>query len=219
MDCSMPGFPVHHQLPKLTQTHVHRVGDPQPSHPSTHKCGRAINLGPSLLTYRYLRVPQFRNTQRSFSLSVRPKILPLAYRTIFSPSKIRHEVGEGTRSMETQFERGRCEGSGIRRISRKRRSSHGWEDQGIECSFPEAWVTHGHPAAQQCCKPPERMWVQMHVKGDLLLGHVGSGQNQGNDRHTAPVSKHDHLLRAPAMSQDCRSISLIIFIITLFFRH
>ena len=23
MDCSMPGFPVHHQLPKFTQTHVH----------------------------------------------------------------------------------------------------------------------------------------------------------------------------------------------------
>ena len=27
MDCSMPGFPVHHQLPELTQTHVHWVGD------------------------------------------------------------------------------------------------------------------------------------------------------------------------------------------------
>ena len=34
MDCSMPGFPVHHQLPEFTQTHVHRVGDViQPSHP------------------------------------------------------------------------------------------------------------------------------------------------------------------------------------------
>ena len=29
-----PGFPVHHQLPELTQTHVHCVGDAiQPSHP------------------------------------------------------------------------------------------------------------------------------------------------------------------------------------------
>ena len=27
MDCSKPGLPVHHQLPELTQTHVHRVGD------------------------------------------------------------------------------------------------------------------------------------------------------------------------------------------------
>ena len=25
MDCSTPGFPVHHQLPELTQTHVHWV--------------------------------------------------------------------------------------------------------------------------------------------------------------------------------------------------
>ena len=34
MDCSTPGFPVHHQLPEFTQTQVHRVGDAiQPSHP------------------------------------------------------------------------------------------------------------------------------------------------------------------------------------------
>ena len=34
MDCSMPGLPVHHQLQKFTQTHVHWVGDAiQPSHP------------------------------------------------------------------------------------------------------------------------------------------------------------------------------------------
>ena len=32
VNCSMPGFPVHHQLPELTQTHVHRVCDAiQPS--------------------------------------------------------------------------------------------------------------------------------------------------------------------------------------------
>ena len=34
MNCSLPGLPVHHQLPDFTQTHVHRVGDAiQPSHP------------------------------------------------------------------------------------------------------------------------------------------------------------------------------------------
>ena len=34
MDCSTPGLPVHHQLPELTQTHVHWVSDAiQPSHP------------------------------------------------------------------------------------------------------------------------------------------------------------------------------------------
>ena len=36
MDCSTPGFPVHHQLPEFTQIHVHRVGDAiQPSHSSS----------------------------------------------------------------------------------------------------------------------------------------------------------------------------------------
>ena len=36
MDCSMPGFPVHHQLPELTQTDIHRVSDAiQPSHSLT----------------------------------------------------------------------------------------------------------------------------------------------------------------------------------------
>ena len=34
MNRSMPGLPVHHQLPEFTQTHIHRVGDAiQPSHP------------------------------------------------------------------------------------------------------------------------------------------------------------------------------------------
>ena len=33
MDCSMPGLPVHHQLPEFTQTHVRWVSDAiQPSH-------------------------------------------------------------------------------------------------------------------------------------------------------------------------------------------
>ena len=33
MDCSRSGFPDHHPLTELTQTHVHQVGDAiQPSH-------------------------------------------------------------------------------------------------------------------------------------------------------------------------------------------
>ena len=33
-DCCRPGLPVHHQIPSLTQTHVHGVSDViQPSHP------------------------------------------------------------------------------------------------------------------------------------------------------------------------------------------
>ena len=47
MDSSTPGFPVHHQLPELAQTHVHQGGDAiQPSHPL---------LPPSLPTFNLSR--------------------------------------------------------------------------------------------------------------------------------------------------------------------
>ena len=45
IDCSTPGLPVHHQLPKLAQTHVHQVGDAiQPSHPLSSPSPPAFNL-------------------------------------------------------------------------------------------------------------------------------------------------------------------------------
>ena len=45
MDCSMPGFPVHHQFPELAQTHVHWVDDAiQPSHPLWSPSPPAFNL-------------------------------------------------------------------------------------------------------------------------------------------------------------------------------
>ena len=73
MGCSMPGFPVHHQLLKLAQTHVHQVSDAiQPSHPL---------LSPSPLTFSlshhwvfssesvlHIRWPKY----WSFSFSVSP---------------------------------------------------------------------------------------------------------------------------------------------------
>ena len=45
LDCSTPGLPVYHQLPKFTQTHVHRIGDAiQPSHPLSSPSPPAFNL-------------------------------------------------------------------------------------------------------------------------------------------------------------------------------
>jgi len=45
MDCSMPGFPVPHQLPEPTQTHVHCVGAAiQPSHPLSPPSPPTFNL-------------------------------------------------------------------------------------------------------------------------------------------------------------------------------
>ena len=45
MDCSMPVFPVHHQLLEPTQNHVHCIGDAsQPSHPLLSPSHPPFNL-------------------------------------------------------------------------------------------------------------------------------------------------------------------------------
>ena len=45
MDCSMTGFPVHHQFLELVQTRVHRVSDAiQLSHPLSSPSPLAFNL-------------------------------------------------------------------------------------------------------------------------------------------------------------------------------
>ena len=45
MDCSTPGFPVHHQLPELAQIHIHWASDViQPSHPLLSPSPPTFNL-------------------------------------------------------------------------------------------------------------------------------------------------------------------------------
>ena len=45
MDCSTPGFPVHHQLLQLAQTHVHGISDAiQESHLLSSPSSPAFNL-------------------------------------------------------------------------------------------------------------------------------------------------------------------------------
>ena len=52
MDCNTPGFPVHHQLPELAQTHVHPVGDAiQLSHPLSSPSPPAFNLPSSIRVF------------------------------------------------------------------------------------------------------------------------------------------------------------------------
>ena len=54
MDCSTPGFPIHHQLPRLAQTHVHRVGDAiQPSHPLSSPSPPAFHLSQHQGLFQY----------------------------------------------------------------------------------------------------------------------------------------------------------------------
>ena len=73
MDCSMPGLPVHHQLPEFTQTHVHRVGDAiQLSRPLFSPSTPAFNLpqhqGLSNESVLRIRWPKY----RSFNFSISP---------------------------------------------------------------------------------------------------------------------------------------------------
>ena len=74
MDCSTPGFCVHHQLPELTQTHVHQVGDA--IQPSLHSPSPLLLL-PSILprirvcsneSALLIRWPKY----WSFSFNIRP---------------------------------------------------------------------------------------------------------------------------------------------------
>ena len=45
MDHSTPGFPIHHQLLELAQTHIHQISDAiQPSHPLSSPSPPAFNL-------------------------------------------------------------------------------------------------------------------------------------------------------------------------------
>ena len=73
MDCSMPGFPDHHQLPEFTQTPVHWVGDAiQPSHPLSSPSSPSFNISSisvfSNESVLYIRWPKY----WSFSFSISP---------------------------------------------------------------------------------------------------------------------------------------------------
>ena len=75
MNSSMPGLPVHHQLPEFTQTHVHRVSDAiQPAHPlssssSQHQglCQRVNSL------HEVAKVLEFQLQHQSFQISLQSK--------------------------------------------------------------------------------------------------------------------------------------------------
>ena len=73
MDCSTPGFPVHHRLLELAQAHVHWISDAiQPSHPLSSPSPLALNISQhrifsnkSALSIRWLNCWSF-----SFSISL-----------------------------------------------------------------------------------------------------------------------------------------------------
>ena len=73
MDCSTPGFPVYHQLPEPTQTHVHWVGDTiQPSHPLSSPSPPALNLSQHQGLFKWISSLHQVAKYWSFSFSISP---------------------------------------------------------------------------------------------------------------------------------------------------
>ena len=83
MNRNMPGLPVHHQLPELTQTHVHRVDDDiQPFHPLSSPSPPAPNLSQHQGLFQWVSsshevamVLEFQLQHQSFQWLPRPDIL------------------------------------------------------------------------------------------------------------------------------------------------
>ena len=82
MDCSMPGFPVHHQLPRLAQTHVHWVGDDiQPSHPHLIPFSSRLKSFPASGSFPVSRL--FASGGQSIGASASASVLQWIFRTDF----------------------------------------------------------------------------------------------------------------------------------------
>ena len=83
MDCSMPGFPVHHQLLELTQTHIHWVGDAiQPSHPLSSPSPPTFNLSQHQGLFKW--VSSSHQLGQSIGLSASASVLPMNIQDWFS---------------------------------------------------------------------------------------------------------------------------------------
>ena len=82
VDCSMPGFPVHHQLPEFAQTHVHRDGDAnQPSHPLSSPSSPAFNLPQHQGLYQW--VSSSRQVARVLEFQLQHQSIQWIFRTDF----------------------------------------------------------------------------------------------------------------------------------------
>ena len=83
MNRSTPGFPVHHQLPEFTQTHVHWVGDAiQPSHPLSSPSPPAFNLSQHQGLFKWVssshevaKALEFQLQHQSFQWTLRTDLL------------------------------------------------------------------------------------------------------------------------------------------------
>ena len=75
MNCSTPGFPVHHQLPELAQTHVNQVGNAiQPSHPLSSPSPPSLKSFPASGSFPVSQF--FTSGGQSIGVSASTSVLP-----------------------------------------------------------------------------------------------------------------------------------------------
>ena len=73
MDCSTPSLPIHHQLPELTQIHVHQVSEAiQPSRPLLSPSSPAFNLSQHQGLFQWVSSSHQVAKVLGFSLSITP---------------------------------------------------------------------------------------------------------------------------------------------------
>ena len=83
MNCSTPGFPIHHQLPESTQTHLHWVSNAiQPSHHLLSPSPPALNLSKQQGLFKLVsslnqvaKVLEFQLPHQSFQWTPRTDLL------------------------------------------------------------------------------------------------------------------------------------------------
>ena len=83
MNHSMPGLPIHHQLPEFIQTYVHWVGDAiQPSHPLSSPSPPALNVSQHQSLFKWVssshqvaKVLEFQLQHQSFQWIPRTDLL------------------------------------------------------------------------------------------------------------------------------------------------
>ena len=163
MNCSMPGLPVHHQLPESTQTHVHWVGDAiQPSYPLSSPSPPALNLSQHQGLFKWVssshqvaKVLEFQHQHQSFQWAPRTDWSPLGWDGwICFQSKGLSRVFSNTTVQKHQFFGLRCSAFFT-----------------VQLSHP--YMITGKTIALRCCtkSDPFQLWGRWHfwVSGWVVL--------------------------------------------------
>ena len=130
LDCSTPGFPDDHQLPELTQTHVHWVGDAiQPSHPLLSPSLPAFNLSQHQGLFKW--VISWHQVAKALDFQLQHQSFQWIFRTlgctgwIYLQSKGLSRVFSNTTVQKHQF-------IGLQLSSQSNSHIHNWKNHSLD---------------------------------------------------------------------------------------